>query len=176
MTKYVDIIITAEMIEACKQAIPDIQVNRTKASHIDTLAGSLGEVCFAQWFLGDWRLHDLRGTKGRADFLDQIEVKTSAFPFRDTLNLLVREDYAAKRKPQVYVQTIINTPDRYARDVLPGWICRISGWASPEQVDSAPLRDFGKKGGGQGGYRCHFLEIRRLSPMNNFPIKPIAKI
>lgn len=175
MTRYIDVIITAEMIAECRSAIPEIRVYRTQASQIDTLAGSLGELCFAHWFLADWRLHDLRGTKGRADFLDRIEVKTSAFPFRDTLNLLVREDYAAARKPDVYVQTIIDTPDRHARDVLPGWVCRLSGWAGPEQVDKAPLRDFGQKGGGRGGYRCHYLEIRSLFPMSSFPIASPAK-
>ena len=47
MSKYVDVTITAEMIQECRAAIPDIQVHRTKVSPIDTLAGSLGELCFA---------------------------------------------------------------------------------------------------------------------------------
>jgi len=57
-------------------------------------------------------LHDLTSTKGKTDFLNAIEVKTSTFPFSENLNLLVRPDYAAARSPKVYVQNIINTSDR----------------------------------------------------------------
>lgn len=168
---YVDITISKDMIEHARAAIAETRVHRTIASPIDTLAGLLGELVFAQWFFGDWQKHDLRNTKGRADFVDQIEVKTSAFPFRDTLNLLVREDYAAKRKPACYVQVIIDTPQNFVTDIEPGWNGRISGWASADEVDAAPLRDFGRKGGGAGGYRCHHIQIRQLKQMSNFPIE-----
>ncbi|MEP3891659.1 MAG: hypothetical protein ABJN69_14465 [Hellea sp.] len=168
--KYVDVKITQKMIAASEAVESKIRVNRTRASRVDALAGAIGELCFAEWFLGNWRWHDLTGTKGRADFLDRIEVKTSAFPFRDTLNLLVREDYAQKRQPECYVQTIIDTPDRFAKTIEPGWICRLSGWTDSKAVDSAPLRDFGSKIGGRGGYRCRYIQIRNLRPMNEFPI------
>jgi hypothetical protein len=169
--KYVDVSLTAEMIKYARDAILDTRVNRTVASPIDTLTGLLGELAFAQWFLGDWKNHDLRGTKGRPDFLNEIEIKTSAFPFRDSLNLLVREDYAQKRKPSCYVQVILDAPQNYVDDVKVGWNCRISGWATSAEVDAAPLRDFGKKGGGRGGYRCHHIQIKDLRPMADFPIR-----
>ena len=172
---YVDVEIVPEMLTAAAAVEKDIRVHRTRASNVDALAGAIGELCFAEWFLGNWRWHDLTGTKGRADFLDRIEVKTSAFPFRDTLNLLVREDYAQKRQPECYVQTIIDTPDRYAKSIEPGWICRLSGWTDAAAVDRAPLKDFGSKSGGRGGYRCRYIQIRNLRPMSEFPIaRPAA--
>ncbi len=173
--RYIDIPVTQEMLDAARDNIEAVRVNRTVASPIDTLTGLIGEFAFGQWFLGDWRKHDVLNTKGKADFYDCIEVKTSAFPFRNTLNLLVREDYAAKRQPECYVQVIINTPDRNARNIKPGWICRISGWARSEDVDAAPLRDFGAKGGGRGGYRCRYIAIRDLRPMDHFPIQITGK-
>ena len=98
-----------------------------------------------------------------------IEVKTSAFPWSEKLNLLVRKDYAEKRQPAYYVQVIVDTPDRKADDIAPGLICRISGWATPEEVDAAPLRDFGSKFGGRGGYQCRYIAIKNLRPMETFP-------
>lgn len=166
---YVDIPITGEMIEAARDAIVETAVPRTVASPVDTLAGLVGELVFAEWFLGDWRRHGLGNTRGRPDFLDRIEVKTSAFPFRRSLNLLVREDYAESRKPDCYVQVIIDTPRRDVATIEPGWICRICGWATAAEVDAAPLKDFGRKGGGPGGYRCRYISIRRLKPMEAFP-------
>lgn len=171
---YIDIAITQEMLETAHATVECVRVNRTVASPYDTLAGILGEMAVAQWFLGDWRRHDLVGTKGRPDILDRIEVKTSAYPFRDTLNLLVREDYAAARRPECYVQVIIDIPTADAQTIEAGTICRISGWATSDEVDQAPLRDFGAKGGGRGGYRCRYIQIRRLRNMDTFPIAGAA--
>ncbi|WP_156929547.1 hypothetical protein [Paracoccus sp. J55] len=168
---YIDVPITHEMLEVAKQTVDQVKVNRTVASPYDTLAGLLGEMAVAEWFYGDWRKHDLTNTKGKADILDRIEVKTSAFPFRDTLNLLVREDYAAARRPECYIQVIIDQPDRYSKSIEPGTIARISGWATSDEVDQAPRRDFGSKGGGSGGYQCHYIAIRNLRDMNTFPIE-----
>ena len=169
--RYLDIIITAEMLKVAEAAVPEAQVPRTIASPIDTLAGHIGELAFAEWFLCDWKAHNLLGTKGKPDFLERIEIKASACPFRDTLNLLVREDYAAKRKPECYVQVIIDTPHPYVKRIEPGWTCRISGWATSDEVDGAPRRDFGRKGGGPGGYLCHYIQIRNLHSMEDFPIR-----
>lgn len=170
MARYIDIEITAEMIAAAQDVVEAVRVKRTVASPYDTLAGMLGELAFAEWFLGDWKLHDMASTKGKPDFEDRIEIKTSAFPFRPTLNLLVREDYAAKRRPDAYVQTIIDIPTPQVREIRAGWTCRLAGWATAVQVDAAPLRDFGSKGGGRGGYRCHHIMIQDLQPMETFPI------
>lgn len=166
---YIDIEITQEMLDHARGAEEEVRVHRTRASQIDSLTGLIGELAFAEWFLGDWRLHDVRGTKGQPDIIGRIEVKTSAFPFSDRLNLLVREDYAEKRHPDFYVQVIIDTPDKNAKDILPGWNARISGWATSDMVDKAPLKDFGAKGGGFGGYRCRFIQIKNLHSMDEFP-------
>ena len=168
--KYIDIKVTREMIEYANSISDEVKVNRTVASPIDTLTGLVGELAFGQWFLGDWREHDALTTKGKADFADRIEVKTSVYPFSSNLNLLVREDYAEKRRPDYYVQVIIDAPHSNVHSLEPGWNSRISGWATAENVDAAPLRDFGSKGGGRGGYRCRYIPIRSLNPMSTFPI------
>lgn len=167
--RYIDVPITAEMLEYARAAEEDVRVHRTRASKIDSLTGLIGELAFAQWFLGVWKAHDVRDTKGRPDFLEVIEVKTSTYPWSDRLNLLVREDYAEKRRPEYYVQVIVDAPNRDAQDIQPGWNCRISGWATPDEVDKAPLRDFGAKGGGRGGYRCRYIAIKDLRAMEAFP-------
>ena len=168
---YVDVNISKEMLDYADSVLGQISVNRTRASEIDTLTGAVGELAFADWFLGDWRLHDLTVTKGLIDFLDTIEIKTSSYPFSDRLNLLVRSDYAVARKPQIYVQIIVNVSDPRARQITPGTICRLSGWATHDEVMSAPLKDFGSKFGGRGGYLCHYIQIKSLHPMSAFPIK-----
>lgn len=170
--KYIDVLITEDMLAHAVSVEGLLRINRTRASSIDTLTGALGELAFADWFLGDWRLHDLTSTKGQIDFLNAIEVKTSAFPFSEHLNLLVRSDYADVRSPKVYVQNIICTSDRRARQIIPGTNCRLAGWATHEEVVSAPLKDFGSKFGGPGGYSCHHIKIMNLHPMSAFPIKP----
>ena len=169
--KYIDIPVTAEMIYYANSIADDVKVNRTVASPIDTLTGLIGELAFGQWYLGDWRRHDAQATKGKVDFEDRIEVKTSAYPFSANLNLLVREDYAEKRWPEYYVQVIIDTPVRNVRTLEPGWNCRIAGWATSDDIDAAPLRDFGSKGGGRGGYRCRYIPISQLNPMVTFPVR-----
>ena len=90
------------MIENAKKLISDVKVNRTIASKIDTLTGILGEFAFAEYLYGDWRKNNVSHNKGDVDF-DMIEVKASAFPFRDTLNLLVREDYAKKKENRHFI-------------------------------------------------------------------------
>ncbi len=169
MRKYPRISLTAEMIEEARTLEPGIRVHRTRASMIDTLAGALGEFAFALWFAQDWRAHEVGKNIGAVDFKGVVEVKTSAFPFSETLNLLVREDYALKRKPPLYVQVIVNVSSREASDIPPGTEAVISGFAYSEEVDMAPLRDFGSKFGGKGGYRCRYIQIRDLHPMEDFP-------
>ena len=88
------------MINEALRLIPITQVNRTIASKIDTLTGHLGEFAFAQYFFRDWRSHNVGWNKGEPDF-GKIEIKTSAFPFNNRLNLLVREDYAQKNKAEL---------------------------------------------------------------------------
>jgi len=154
--------ISQEMIDNALKMVPSLTVNRTKASRYDTLYGVLGEYCFAQWLFGDWRPHSLLDTKGKIDFLGRVEVKTSAFPFSERLNLLVREDYATKRKPEFYVQTIIDIPNSRQEGVKEGMKCILAGYATANEIEDAPLKDFGSKFGGAGGYRCRYLSISTL--------------
>lgn len=152
------------MITAAKKLIPATKVNRTVASKIDTLSGHLGEFAFAQYFYGDWRKHRVGKNRGQPDFPD-VEIKASAFPFSENLNLLVREDYAKKRKPKYYVQIILNVSSRDAEEIKPNIKAVICGYATSKEVDAAPKRDFGSKLGAEGGYRCYYIPLRNLHPI-----------
>lgn len=163
--RYPTIAITSEMFAEAEQLIPFTQVNRTKASLIDTLTGHLGEMVFAQFYFGDWRKHQIGKNKGDADF-QNIEIKTSAFPFSSKLHLLVREDYAQKRKPAFYVQIILDTKSTHAESIPAGMDAVVCGYATSDEVDRAPLKDFGSKLGEEGGYRCRYIPIENLHPLD----------
>ncbi len=167
MIKFPHIIITDEMIKYAESQVNKTRVYRTIASKIDTLTGNIRELVFAQYFYGDWKKNRVGKNKGKSDF-DNIEIKTSAFPFRNDLNLLVREDYAKKRKPLFYIQIIIDVKSRKADTIKPDTKAYICGWASPEEVDNAPLKDWGSKLSNYGGYKCHYISIRNLHPMSVF--------
>ena len=167
MNKYEIITITQEMINKAQSLIDTVKLNRTVASKIDTLTGILGEFAFAQYFYGDWKKHLVGKNKGNLDFED-IEIKTSAFPFRDTLNLLVREDYAKKRKPPFYIQIIINVNSKKADNIKAGTEAIISGWATYKDIEKAPKKDFGSKLSNKGGYNCFYIPIKNLQPMHSF--------
>ena len=162
------ILITNEMLTFAESASIYTKVNRTIASPFDTTSGLIGELAFAEWFLGNWSLHDVFNTKGKSDFFNEIEIKTSAFPFSDKLNLLVRKDYAEKRKPIFYVQTIINLPNREIKKISAGLEVILAGYVTSKDVDASPLRDFGSKFGGKGGYLCHYIQISKLKNMSLF--------
>ena len=166
LDRYPSVLVTKEMIEDSMERAPSITVHRTKASNLDTVYGIIGEYCFAVWLYGEWKPHSKLDTKGKIDFIGEIEVKTSAFPFSDKLNLLVRQDYASKRKPKYYVQTIIDIPNRALTEINAGMKCILSGFETSEAVDQAPLRDFGSKLGGAGGYKCRYIPISSLKPMH----------
>ena len=125
------------------------------------LTGHLGEFVFAKYWFGDWRKNFVGKNKGETDF-ENIEIKTSAFPLNSKLNLLVREDYAQKRKPKFYVQIIIDVESHLASNIPANTKAHICGYATSEEVDEAPLKDFGSKLGAQGGYRCHYISIGNL--------------
>lgn len=162
---YPFVLITDDWLSKAKELLPQVRVYRTQASDIDTLVGILGEFAFAAWYYGDWRKNRVGENKGEVNFKD-IEIKTSAFPFSDRLNLLVREDYAKKRKPPYYIQCIIDIDSRRGNTILSGTKVYICGFASSDEVDSAPLRDFGSKYGRPGGYLCHYIPINSLHPIN----------
>jgi len=143
------------------------RVYRTKASPFDTVSGILGEFVFAQWFYGSWQSNRVGQNKGEFDF-PGIEIKTSAFPFNTKLNLLVRQDYAQKRKPDFYVQIIIDIESPKEQKIKVGTKVYLCGFAHGVEVEQAPLRDFGSKFGGEGGYKCHFIPIVKLNSMSSF--------
>lgn len=161
------IVISDEMLHAAELATGLVHVNRTIASPIDTLTGILGEMVWAQYYFGDWQKHNLVTNKGASDFA-QVEIKTSAFRFNPKLNLLVREDYAAKRKPKYYVQVIIDIDPKNPKIVADtnAYIC---GYATADEVANAPLRDEKSKRGGAAGYRTKFIPILKLHPISELP-------
>jgi len=165
--QYPKVELTKDMIFAAKAMVDKVRVKRTIASKIDTLAGILGEFAFAQYYFGDWTRNRVGANKGDLDF-NNIEIKTSAFPFSENLHLLVREDYAKKRKPPFYIQVIIDVQSTDARDIQPGTTAYICGFASAREVDEAPKKDFGSKFGRRGGYRCHYVPLLLLHPMDEF--------
>ncbi|MEJ2635278.1 MAG: hypothetical protein P8184_08305 [Calditrichia bacterium] len=164
-SRYPQVMVSAEMLSEASRLCGRVSVDRTRASEIDTLTGILGEYVFAQFFFGDWRRNLVGRNRGETDFRG-IEVKTSAFPFNQKLNLLVREDYAMKRKPAFYVQVVLDVNSRAADAIMPGTAAYLCGFASSAEVDRAPKKDFGSKYGGQGGYLCHHIPIVQLHPIS----------
>lgn len=162
--EYACIRISEEMLAEARRLEEVVRVDRTRASEVDSLAGILGEFAFAAVLYGDWRRHRVEENRGQVDFGD-IEVKTSAFPFHESLNLLVREDYALRRTPAFYVQVVLDVESSKAASIPAGTEAVIAGWERGHIVHQAPLRDFGSKRGGSAGYRCHYVAISDLQPI-----------
>ncbi len=167
MKIYPVVTITEEMLAASQKLINNVQVNRTVASKIDTLTGIIGEYVFAQFFYGDWKKNNIGENKGEVDF-ENIEIKTSSFPFNENLNLLVREDYALKRKAPFYIQIILDVESSKAEQIKPNTKAYICGWATAEEVDKATLKDMGSKLSTKGGYKCRCIPIKKLHSMDDF--------
>lgn len=166
------IAIAKEMLDQARSLEMTTQVNRTVTSPYDAVVGLLGEFAVAHYLYGEWRMHQVRDNRGKSDFPNEdIEVKTSAFPFSENLNLLVREDYAARRTPSAYVQVIIDIEFRDQRDINPGTEAVLCGWTTSDVVNSAPLRHMGSKLGDRSGYRCRAVPIRSLNDMTTLPRK-----
>ncbi|MES2621936.1 MAG: hypothetical protein V4615_13885 [Bacteroidota bacterium] len=170
MQNYPYVVITRAMLEEAERLIPQTKVERTVASKIDTLTGHLGEFAFAQYIYNDWKKHRVGKNKGNTDF-DAIEIKTSAFPLNEKLNLLVREDYAKKRKPRHYVQIIIHVESDKAEAIPESTRAYLCGYPTGEEVDAAPLKDFGSKLADKGGYKCYYLPITGLKPVSELRLK-----
>ncbi|MDD8018527.1 MAG: hypothetical protein PHP42_09160 [Bacteroidota bacterium] len=167
MDKYPVNIITEEMIRDAEAKVNHVHVHRTVASKIDTLTGVLGEYIFAEYFYKDWKKNRVGRNKGKMDFHD-IEIKASTFPFSERLNLLVRKDYAEKRKPPFYILIIIDAKTPIAKTILPKTKAYLCGWATWNEVDQSPMKDMGSKVSDCGGYQCHYIPISKLHPMEAF--------
>lgn len=163
----VRVVITAEMLRAAELATSLAHVNRTIASPVDTLTGILGEMVWAQYYFGAWQKHNALDNKGKSDFA-QVEIKASAFRFNPKLNLLVREEYAAKRHPKFYVQVIIDV-DPQNPNITADTNAYICGYATTAEVANAPLRDEKSKRGGAAGFRTKYIPILKLHPIAELP-------
>lgn len=156
------------MLEEASRLIPTVQVARTQESEVDTLGGILGEFAFAEWFTGDWLgTHEVGRNKGHADFGGIVEVKASVYPFRETLHLVVREDYGGKPKP-LYVQVILSTATTAKKSIVPGTPAILCGFAYHEDVAAAKLLPMPMGGGRYTRYRAFQIPIRNLRPMDGF--------
>lgn len=159
--------ITEEMFAEARRLEEAVRVHRDQSSLQDSLTGLLGEFAFVQWFTGNWRDHAAALTRGRSDIANRIELKTSAFPMNAHLNLVVREDYASKRRPDAYVQMIIDVPS-HDRTVVPGLDCLITGWATHDMVLAQAPRHMSAKTALHTAYRSHLVPIASLRPMADF--------
>jgi hypothetical protein len=160
--------ITDDMLEEAARLAPTVRVARTQESKVDTLGGILGEFAFADWFTGDWRgAHEVGRNKGHADFRGIVEVKTSVYPFRETLHLVVREDYGGKPKP-IYVQVIVSTDAAAKKSIVSGTPAILCGYAYHEDVAAAKLLPMAMGGGRYTRYRAFQIPIRNLRPMDDF--------
>ena len=157
MNTHTIVVITEDMLLDAHKIINDVRVNRTVASKIDTLTGIIGEYVFAQFFYGDWKINNVGKNKGKVDF-ENIE----------NLNLLVREDYALKRKAPFYIQIILDVESSKAEQIKPNTKSYICGWATAEEVDTAILKDMGSKLSTTGGYKCRCIPIKKLHSMDDF--------
>lgn len=158
------IVVSQEMIDFGNRHVAECRVRRTQTSPVDTLTGHLGELCFAQYYYGDWRRNNIGRNAGQEDFKD-IEVKCSYFQMSMRLHLLVRHEYSTVRKPRAYVQVILDRID-HAINIPAGTKAFICGYATSPEVDSAPVKDWKSKMGGEGGYLCHGIELSQLHPIS----------
>ncbi|MDE3057840.1 MAG: hypothetical protein KGJ59_07780 [Bacteroidota bacterium] len=165
--RFPSVTISQEMLDEAVKLVNTVEVKRTKASPFDTLAGILGELAFAQFLYGDLRKNNVGNNKGKSDFRD-VEIKTSAFPFSTTLHLLVREEYKEKRKPPFYVQIIVDLKNTDTAEIHAGRQAFLCGFATSEEVDRAPKKDFGSKASDSGNYECFYIPIAKLHPMKDF--------
>jgi hypothetical protein len=160
--------ITVAMLEEAARLAPAVRVARTQESEVDTLGGILGEFAFAEWFTGDWRgAHEVGRNKGHADFRGIVEVKASVYPFRETLHLVVREDYGGKPK-QLYVQVIVSTDNAAKKSIVPGTPAILCGYTYHEDVSAAKLSPMPMGGGRYTRYQAFQIPIRNLLPMDGF--------
>ena len=159
--------ITEEVIQVAKALVPATRVHRTRVSPVDTLGGILGEFAFAQWLTGNWRNNEVGENKGKADLIGLIEIKTSIYPFKDSLNLVIREDYGAKFK-DVYVQNIINVRDSYRKDIEVGTPVIIYGFTTHALATNKPAQHMTMRGGVKTPYRAFTTPIKDLRPMAEF--------
>jgi hypothetical protein len=158
------IIISQDIFDEANRFADVTRVSRTQASKHDTLTGNLGELVFAQYFFGDFRRHLLGQTKGKTDF-PNIEIKTSAHPFRETLHLPIRIDYEERRRPPFYVLVILDV-EKPKSPPQAGCKAILCGYCSWEEA-----RQHGREiqfAAENGGFACLCVPMKFLHPMGKF--------
>lgn len=159
--------ISAPMLAAALEVAEKVRVHRTRESHVDALGGVIGEFAFSQWMTGDWQNHEVGTNKGKADFQDTVEIKTSVYPFQKNLNLVIREDYGKKFKP-LYVQLIVDVVSKVDKSIVPGVNVILCGFASHEDATAGVAEPMRKYGGGFTSYGVYMTPILNLRPMADF--------
>lgn len=164
MMSLVRMKVTEEMHRLGDKFFNSVNIPRTITSPYDNGVGAIGEYIWAKYFYNDIKKHNPYETKGKSDFEGEIEIKTSAHPFNDRLNLLVREDYLNK-SPLFYIQIILDYDLKNGKDIPVGTEAIICGYATQDELLAAPKKDFGSKFGGKANYQCHYLPITKLKPV-----------
>ncbi len=167
---YIDIEITPEMLAAADEFVLNVMKARATVTTRSPQTFLIAEFAFAQWFLGDWRRHNFRETNCETNFMDSTEIRSSARPFRNTLNLLAKQPYVDRRNADYYVCVIIDAPVIHPTEIQAGWICKICGWETNAKVKRALKRDVGKGNDRYAGYKSYAILISDLQPMSTFPL------
>jgi len=151
------------------------QMRRTRASPYDAYIGTLGELVWVKLRHGHIENFDTLNTRGQVDDVAmvmheswQIEVKTSKTRISPYSHLMVREDYAQRRQPDVYVLVLLpqSQPIYAERDAF------VCGWATHAEVIARPLRERHSHHTGQAqGFRCHEIPVRELRPLSELPFE-----
>jgi hypothetical protein len=142
------------------------QIQRTRASKIDTYVGLLGELVWAKLRYGTIEAFDTLGTRGKVDD-GEIEVKTSKTRISEQSHLMVREDYAQKRQPHYYVLVLIPN-DEVHHNEHTAYVC---GWATHDEVMSRPpLERVSNHTGKPQGYRCFEIRAGELHDIRELPM------
>ena len=151
------------------------QMRRTRASPWDAYIGTLGELVWAKLRHGHIDQFDTLNTRGQVDDVAagahaswQIEVKTSKTRISPYSHLMVREDYAQRRRPDVYVLVLLpqSQPIFAERDAF------VCGWAThPEVLAHLPRERHSHHTGSAQGFRCHEIAVHELHPLTELPFK-----
>lgn len=142
---------------------PVRQMRRTRASPADAYLGVLGELAWAVWRYGDAAQFDTLHTKGQVDdALDGAEIKTSKTRVDARSHLMVREDYAQKRRAAFYVLALVPfaQADGAETDVF------LCGWATHDELMAhPPVERVSRHTGKPQGYKCYEIVCTDLHAM-----------
>ena len=160
---FIRIKIDAALRARALAEVPARQMRRTRASPADAYLGILGELAWAVWRYGDAAQFDTLGTKGQVDdALSGVEIKTSKTRVDVRSHLMVREDYAQKRRAAFYVLALVPfaQADGAETDVF------LCGWATHDElVARPPVERVSRHTGKPQGYKCYEILCADLHGM-----------